>query len=245
MKPLRFELCVESLEAARAARAGGADRIELCTGLTQGGVTPPVELMRATVRAVSIPVSVLIRPRHGSFCFTDGEFDVMRRQIDEARRAGAAAVAMGVLLADGRVDVPRTRQLIDRAAPMTATFHRAFDETPDLLTALEDVIATGASCLLTSGGQAEVLAGADMIACVRKKAGDRLDVMAGGGLRLDNLAEVVRRSGVSLLHGSLTRGNGKNGSGTLDGGRAAALEEDLREAILLFHREHEARAAAE
>ncbi|MGH9342592.1 MAG: copper homeostasis protein CutC, partial [Terriglobia bacterium] len=105
MKALRFELCVESLEAARAAEAGGADQVELCAALASGGLTPCAELMQATVRAVSIPVSVLIRPRHGSFHFTASEFEFMRGQIDAARRAGAAAVAVGALLAGGRVDV--------------------------------------------------------------------------------------------------------------------------------------------
>lgn len=248
MRALRFELCIESLEAARAAEAAGADRLELCAGLANGGVTPRAEMMQATVHAVSIPVSVLIRPRHGSFHFTDDEFDRMRRQINEAKRAGAAAVAVGVLLADGRVDVERTRELVKRAAPMKATFHRAFDSTPDLLEAVEDVIATGADCLLTSGGQADVLAGADAIARIREQAGDRLDVMAGGGLRLDNLAEVVRRSGVSLLHSSLTRANSANGAGRLEsraGSWAKTLEDDVREAIRLFHQEFYARASAD
>ena len=244
MKELRFELCVESLEAARVAEAGGADQVELCAGLTQGGVAPSAELMRATVRAVSIPVSVLIRPRDGSFHFTAGEFDLMRQQIDEAGQAGAAAVAVGALLSNGRVDVARTRELVERAAPMKATFHRAFDGTPDLLEALEDVIATGANCLLTSGGQADVLSGVDWIARVRERAGDRLEVMAGGGLRLDNLAEVVRRTGVSMLHSSLIRRTGGRGAGPARNGHATVLEEDVREAIRIFHREFDARVSA-
>ena len=239
MKTLRFELCVESLEAARTAEAGGADQVELCAALAGGGVTPCAELMQATVDAVSIPVAVLIRPRQGSFCFTASEFDLMRRQIGEAKRAGAAAVAVGALLADGRVDVARTRELVEIAHPMKATFHRAFDGTPDLLEALEDAIATGADCLLTSGGQADVLAGVEAIARVCQRAGERIGVMAGGGLRLDNLAEVVRRTGVSLLHSSLKRGNGNDGPHD-----AALLEEDVREAIRLFHREFNAQGAA-
>jgi copper homeostasis protein len=242
MKALRFEVCVESLEAAQAADAGGADQVELCAALAGGGVTPSAELMRSTVRAVSIPVSVLIRPRHGSFHFTPAEFDLMRRQIDEAGQAGAAAVAVGALLAHGRVDVPRTRELVQRAAPMKATFHRAFDSTPDLFEALEDVVDTGADCLLTSGGQADVLTGVDSIAQVRERAGDRLVVMAGGGLRLDNLVQIVRNTGVSMLHSSLTRNGGS--AAQSNGAHLHLLEADVREAIRLFHQEFSARFAA-
>ena len=225
MNTLCFELCVESVEAACAAEAGGAHRIELCGTLSDGGTTPCFDLMQATVNAISIPVSVLIRPRHGGFVYSDQELERMRQQIGEAKCAGAASVVVGVLLGDGRVDVARTRELVELAQPMRATFHRAFDQTPDLDEALGDVIATGARCLLTSGGKPDVLAGADAIGSIRVRAAGRIEVMAGGGLRIGNLAEVVRRSGVSCLHSSLT-GNGA---------KAAALEGDLRAAIRLFH----------
>lgn len=246
MNHLLFELCAECLEAARAAQAGGADQIELCAGLAGGGLTPPADLVAAAIRAVSIPVSVLIRPRFGDFAFTSEEFDLMRRQIDEARAAGASAVALGVLLPDHRVDVSRTRALVELARPLKVIFHRAFDEAPDLSAALEDVIATGADCLLTSGGQTDVLSGAPAIARLREQAGNRLRIMAGGGLRLEKLAEIVRRTGVTMLHGSLIRANGTgpnlNGHpAPLD---AQLLEADLREAIRLFHQAFQARIAA-
>ncbi len=246
MKMLRFELCVETLSAARVAEAGGADRIELCAGLSVGGVTPCLDLTAAVVKAVAIPVHVLIRPRSGDFNFSEDEFDLMRRQIEEAKRSGAAGAAVGVLLADSRVDITRSRALVELTFPMKATFHRAFDETPNIANALEDVIATGADCLLTSGGEADVLAGAESIARLREQAGERLDVMAGGGLRLDNLAEVVRRTGVSFLHGSLTRRDAGNGTEPPRNERTAmckptVLEADVREAVRLFHQEFKAR----
>jgi len=150
----------------------------------------------------------------------------------EAEAAGAAGVAVGALLRDGRVDVKRTRELFQAARPMKVTFHRAFDETNDLERALEDVILSGADCLLTSGGAANVLAGAEQIGRLQAQAGDRLEVMAGGGLKLANLAEVVRRSGVTCLHGSLARA--RNGDGLT---QASVLEEDLREAIRLLQQE--------
>ncbi|HEX8710930.1 MAG TPA: copper homeostasis protein CutC [Terracidiphilus sp.] len=248
MKSLSFELCVQTLESACAAQAGGADQVELCAGLSGGGITPLSEVTAAVVRAVSIPVSVLIRPRYGDFAFSSEEYDLMCRQIGEAREAGAAAVAVGVLLRDGRIDVARTSALVDLARPMKVTFHRAFDEAPDLFTALDDVIATGADCLLTSGGHNGVLAGAATIASLSKHAGNRLRLMAGGGLRLENLAEVVLRSGVTMLHSSLTRANGthshRNGDGRCVETGMSVLTADVCEAIRLFHEAFQARAFA-
>jgi copper homeostasis protein len=237
---LLFELCADSLEAAVIAQAAGADRMELCQELAISGVTPSSSLLAATLKAVSIPVYVLIRPRGGDFVYSSTEFGQMRSQIEQAKTAGAAGVAIGVLLPDGRVDVERTRELVELARPMHVTFHRAFDETRDLGEALEDVILTGADCLLTSGGAPNVLEGAEQIGQLHRMAGDRLEVMAGGGLKLANLPEVIRRSRVTSLHGSLsrTRSNGTNGTnGTEAVGQKTVFEEDVREAIRLLQQE--------
>jgi len=233
-KSFLFELCAESLEAAKAAQAGGADRMELCEQLAISGVTPSIELLRGVLDAVSIPVHVLIRPRGGNFVYTESEFSLMRRQVEQAKAAGAAGVAIGVLLRDGRVDVTRTFELAKLARPMKVTFHRAFDEADDLERALEDVIRSGVDCLLTSGGRANVLAGAEQIGRLQRQAGNRLEVMAGGGLKLANLAEVVRRSGVTCLHGSLSR---TRGVGEEIPSHSSQIEEDLREAIRLLQQE--------
>lgn len=241
MTSLFFELCAESVEAACAAQSGGADRIELCSRLSEGGTTSTAELMTACVRAVSIPIYVLIRPRAGDFVFTSHEFDLMHRQIDEAKAAGASGVALGVLLADGRVDVNRTRDLVEYARPLETTFHRAFDESPDLSVALEQVIETGATGLLTSGGAAEVLLGADRIGRLQEQADGRIQIIAGGGLRLASLVEVVRRSGAFSLHGSLTNSNGSNGRGV----DTTQLEANIREAVRLLRSEYEQMAAQE
>ena len=237
-----FELCAESREAACAAESGGADRIELCSELARGGLTPSEDVIAASVRALSIPVYVLIRPRSGSFVFSAEELALMRRQIRAAREAGARGVAVGVLREDGRVDVERTRELVELARPMAATFHRAFDETPDLAEALERVIETGAEGLLTSGGAKEVLGGAESISALRRQADGRIDIIAGGGLNLETLTEVVRRSGVSCLHGSLTRKNGSHAAEKNPAaGEMAMLEADVREAVRLLRRELESR----
>jgi copper homeostasis protein len=234
MNHVFFELCVETMDAGRAAVAGGANRVELCSELDRGGVTPREDLMTANLRALNLPVYVLIRPRSGDFCFTSEEFEMMRRQVEQAKQAGASGIAVGVLHKDGRVDVERTRTLVELARPMKVTFHRAFDETPDLFEALDGVIETGADSLLTSGGARDVLSGADLIGALKHRAGDRIHVIAGGGLRLESLVEVVRRSGVYSLHGSLTRKNG-HPSPLGNGGQ---LEADVREAIRLLETEY-------
>lgn len=229
---------MENLEAARAAAAGGSDRIELCADLSAGGITPAIDLLTSTIEALSIPVFVMIRSRGGDFTGSSREIDQMRRHIEAAKRAGAAGVVLGVLDSDRRVDVDRSRSLVDLARPMKVTFHRAFDATPDLGEALEAVIETGADCVLTSGGKPDVLTGADAIAQLRKQAARRIDVMAGGGLTLDNLEEVVRRTDVSHLHGSLSgkrvNGDRKKKCAASD---FAALEVNVREAVRLFRKE--------
>jgi len=247
MKVPLFELCVTDLEAARTAESGGADRIELCSQLSVGGVTPDHELMTKTIQTLLIPVHVLIRPRPGDFVFSSAEFGEMKRQIERAKAAGAAGVATGVLLPDGRVDVERTRELVALAKPMKVTFHRAFDETPDMVGALEDVIRCGVDCLLTSGGEPDVLTGAESIAKLRTLAAGRLDVMAGGGLQLASLVEVLRRTGVSHLHGSLSRRLVEHGDEGLKRKRRSSRsspvvsEADVHEAVRLLHREFAAK----
>jgi copper homeostasis protein len=234
-----FELCAESVEAARAAELGGADQIELCSMLAHGGVSPTAELMVASANAVSIPINVLIRPRAGDYVFSQPEYEQMFRTIDDARAAGAKGVAIGLLNPDGRVDVKRTRALVKHAHPLGVTFHRAFDESPALNEALEQVIETGAAGLLTSGGATEVLQGAERIGALQQQADGRIHIIAGGGLRLSSLVEVIRRSGSFSLHGSLTNGNGSNGH-KLD---TARLESDVRQAVRLLRDEFHQMAA--
>ncbi len=224
-----FELCVETVGAARAAESGGANRVELCSQRACGGITPDPGLFKATIAAVSIPVLVLIRPRPGDFVFSPAEFTQMQRQIDQARTAGASGVAVGVLRSDGRVDVARTRLLVEQAHPMQVTFHRAFDETADLDQALDRIVETGVDALLTSGGAADVLTGADSLAHLAGRAAGRIHIVAGGGLRLSNLVQVVRRARAFALHSSLKRENGA--------ADAATLEADVRTAVRILKQE--------
>jgi copper homeostasis protein len=228
-KKILFELCVENLASAQAAERGGADRVELCTSLEIGGVTPAEELTAAVIHALRIPVHVLIRPRGGDFVYSGAEFTEMKQQIEWVKKAGAAAAVLGVLLPDGRVDVARSRELVELARPMKVTFHRAFDETRDKAEALEAVIETGSDCLLTSGGAPDVLTGAEELGKLVLQAGERIQVMAGGGLKLANLVEVQERTGVPCMHGSLTRR--ETDCADFQGTDVAILEADVRTAV--------------
>jgi copper homeostasis protein len=237
MKQPLFELCAESLSAVRAAQAGGADRIELCVNLAVNGLTPTLEMMQAAISECSIPIHVLIRPRAGGFVYTEAEFKQMCEEVAAARQSGAAGIVTGVLLLDGRVDVARTAELVALARPMQVTFHKAMDAARDLSEALEAVIATGADCVLTSGGAADAEAGALRIAALHRQANGRIAIMVGGGLRLDNLLKILERAEVNMLHGSLLRRRAEvvpDRTTDLDASESEELAQDIREAVKLM-----------
>jgi copper homeostasis protein len=205
MRHIVFELCAETIDACIAARNGGADRIELCSGLSEGGITPSHGLVHAAVERSGLPVHALVRPRGGDFLYSASEVSVMADDIVHMKHLGVAGVVFGLLHPDGTVDRDRTRALVELARPMQVTFHRAFDATPSLTDALEDVIALGCDRVLTSGGQRDVIAGASSLAALVQQAADRIQVAAGGGLRLKNAASLARLTGATHFHGSLRR----------------------------------------
>ena len=212
MQAMIFELCAETIDACLAARGGGAHRIELCSGLSEGGITPSHGLIRDAVERSGLPVHVLVRPRGGDFVYSAFEIGVMRRDILHIKELGAAGVVLGILLPNGQVDVEATRALVQLARPLEVPFHRAFDTTPSLQQALEDVIATGADRLLTSGGQPDVVAGAAALAELVRLAGERIEIVVGGGLRLQNAASLAQATHARHFHGSLRRGLKQAGS---------------------------------
>jgi len=205
MHKIVFELCAESIDACLIAREGGANRIELCTALSEGGLTPSHGLIREVVQRSGLPVHVLLRSRGGDFVYSDAEFDVMCEDLRHMRSLGVSGVVLGLLHADGTVEVDRTRELVIMAGPLEVTFNRAFDYTASLEQALEDVIATGCRRVLTSGGERDVVSGAESLARLVKQAAGRIEIAVGGGLRLKNAAAVARTTGAQHFHGSLRR----------------------------------------
>lgn len=200
-----LEICVDSVESAVAAERGGAQRIELCSDLLEGGITPSHALIAQVRRQIAIDLFVMIRPRGGDFCYTEPELLQMGEDILHARQLGANGIVLGVLDQQARVDVDGTRRLVKKAAPLPVTFHRAIDMTPDPAAALLAVIATGARRVLTSGGAPKADQGLAMAARIVEAAGTRIQVMIGGGVTLQTVVRIAEETGASEFHASLRR----------------------------------------
>ena len=198
-----LEISVDSVEKAIAAERGGADRIELCADLSLGGVTPSRELLRAVREKIHIPVYSMVRPRGGDFVYSDAEFAEMERSIAVATECGMDGVVAGVLQKGFEIDVGRTRRLVYLACPLPVTFHRAFDERPDLREALEAVIQTGAARILTSGGAKTAFQGVAKLAELVAAARDRILILPGAGITHSNIAEVARQTRAVEFHSGL------------------------------------------
>ena len=201
---IKLEVCVDSVESSIAAATGGAERVELCSALSEGGITPSAGLISKVRESIEIQLFVIIRPRGGNFVYSEAELDIMRRDIAFAKERGADGVVLGVLNSDNTINRVHTSELIHLARPMQVTFHRAFDACADFKSALEDVIACGADRLLTAGGQSDATNSLDMLAKLHCQAGGRIRVMAGGGVRLANVRQIAIRTGVGEVHSSLS-----------------------------------------
>ena len=199
------EACVDSVESALAAERGGAGRLELCDALFDGGTTPSAGMIAACRERVSIPIFVIVRPRGGGFVYSEAELDVMKRDIVAARGLDVDGVVIGVLKPDGTVYDEQARALVDAAGDLPVSFHRAFDFTPDLGQALDVLIASGVTRVLTSGGAPTAREGLPRLASLVRRAQGRIVVMAGGGVREENVREIVTGSGVHEVHVRLTR----------------------------------------
>jgi copper homeostasis protein len=198
-----LEVPVASMEDALAAQAGRADRLELNTALSLGGLTPSLGNLIEVTAAVTLPVLVMVRPRPGGFAYGEADFKVMQRDIDLALQYGASGIVFGILNADGRVDGDRCRALLRQMNGHTAVFHRAFDVTPDPLAALEQLIDLGFRRVLTSGQEQTAYNGAPRIAELIRRAAGRIEILPAGGINRFTLADVVARTGCNQVHASL------------------------------------------
>ena len=194
------EICVDDVRGARLAEAAGADRIELCSGLAEGGLTPSVGLVRRVLAETSgIGVNVILRPRGGDFVYPPDEAEVVCADAAELRRSEVGLV-FGALTPAGEVDVAVVRRVREANPDTNLTFHRAFDATVDLGRSLDLLVDLGVDRVLTSGGRATAVAGAEVLGALVRQAAGRIVVMAGGGVRADNVADLVARTGVAEVH---------------------------------------------
>lgn len=197
---MKIEICLESIESVIAAEEGGADRVEFCADLFEGGTTPSLGAFKVARENSTITMSVMIRPRGGDFCYSDLEFEAMKEDISLFKQAGADCVVFGILTPDGEIDVQRNKELIELARPMQVTFHRAFDMTPNAEKSLETLIELGVDRLLTSGLEATVIEGIEVLAALVKQAGDRIIIMPGCGITERNFAFLDSKVGAKEYH---------------------------------------------
>lgn len=195
-----LEICVDSIESAINAQVAGADRIELCDNLPEGGTTPSYGTILSAKNNLDIAINVIIRPRGGDFLYSDDEFEIMRRDIEICGEAGVNGIVLGLLTATGQIDTERTARLIEFASPMQVTFHRAFDMCRDPFSGLEDIIASGATRILTSGQKNKVNEGLGLVNELVKKAADRIIIMPGSGIDEYNIKLVAQSTGAKQFH---------------------------------------------
>jgi len=201
---ITLEVCVNSTISAIEAQRGGADRVELCENMGDGGCTPSAGTIILAKEQLTIPVFVMIRPRGADFNYSDLEFEIMKSDIWMAKELGADGVVFGILLPDGRIDRKRMKVLVDLARPMGITCHRAFDMTRDPIEALDDLMELGIDRVLTSGQADSALEGAPLIRQLVQKAEGRIIIMPGHGIKEHNLKDVIQETGAQEFHLYLT-----------------------------------------
>lgn len=225
MKHVLVEAACGNLESVLAAYHGGADRIELCSALSVGGLTPSIGVALEARALVPVPLFVMIRPREGDFVYTEEEFQSMLHDIRVFRETGINGFVTGVLTEDFRVDEDRCRRLVDQARPVPVTFHRAFDRVREPLAALQVVLRCGFSRILTSGQAASAWEGREMIGTLVRLANKRISIMAGAGVTPAHVRELVSSTGVGEVHLSGKRPRHRTRSMEHDQAQNAMLEE--------------------
>lgn len=195
-----IEICVEGIDGLLAAQAAGADRVELCASLVEGGITPSLGTVRAALEQAKIPFHVIVRPRGGDFLYSDTEYRSMLADVDALRDLGVAGVVVGCLTADGAIDETRMSALVQAAGPLNVTCHRAFDMTRDAGEALEALVRCKVGRVLTSGQRDTAVEGIDLLARLVRQAQGRIIVLGCGGLEPTNIGDVRRKAGLTELH---------------------------------------------
>ena len=204
-----IEVATSDFLTTKSAVEGGADRIELCANLAEGGTTPSYAHIKKCREAFDIALFPIIRPRGGDFLYTKDEFEIMKNDIKLCKELGCEGIVIGLLNMDGTIDMTRASELIELAYPLEVTFHRAFDRCKDPFAALEELIEIGCQRILTSGQKPTVSEGVDLIAELNKKADDRIIILPGSGVRKDNIKMLAEKTGCIEFHSSL-RGKTKS-----------------------------------
>jgi copper homeostasis protein len=200
MARVLLEICCGSIDDAIEAEKGGADRVELCSALFLGGLTPSLGTIQEAKRRLKIPVVVMVRPRAGGFAYSEAEMASMERDVEAAVEAGADGIVFGILQADGRIDLARCRRIRQLIGERQAVFHRAFDVTPDPYEALEQLVDLGITRVLTSGQKDSVPEGVELIRKLIERAGARIEILPGGGIQSWNVKEMIEKTGCRQVH---------------------------------------------
>ncbi len=197
------EICANSFESAYNAQLAGAQRIELCSELAVGGVTPSFGLMSQVKSSLSIPVFVLIRPRSGDFVYSSAEFEIMKKDVELCKELGCSGVVSGVLNTDNSIDIIRTQELVNLAKPLPFVFHRAFDLVPNPVKALNQLLQLGVIRILTSGHESSAIKGLKLLNELKELAKEAITILPGGGITVEN-AKQFQEAGFKEIHCSLT-----------------------------------------
>lgn len=224
MKKYHIEIACFNPESAVIAQKNGANRVELCDEMIEGGTTPSPEAVIATREELTIDMNVMIRPRGGNFVYSDAEFEQMKQEIKEYKKLNVDGFVFGILNKDNSINVERNKELVFLARPLPCTFHRAFDVVTDVYNSLETVIDCGFKTILTSGQEPNVVEGISVLEQLAKKAGDRIVIMPGGGVRSSNITMLKEKMNTSFYHSSAIT----DGTETADGKEIKALVTNLK-----------------
>ncbi len=200
MKSYCLEVCADSVESALEAQKGGADRIELCSNLIIGGVSPGRALFRLVKKYTDLKVRVLLRPRYGDYCYNDYEFEQQKEEVEMYRELGADGVVIGMLLPDGNLDVERMGELVKAAGTMDMALHRAFDNCRDPFRALEEAVSLGMKTILTGGQEVMAWEGRETLAKLQEKSAGRIQILAGGGIGEEVIRRLFPVTGITSYH---------------------------------------------